>query len=166
MSAAPDPLREVDCLLAQHVLNYEMQIVNPDWYPHEVRCFIWRDSKSPLMAYSYDQNACNASMFANGKDEKDGYAQPLPRWSGEDSEGYEWEVVNAMLSRGRHLWLTSLPGIYRISYQCTFFDNAHTVVQEAELADWPQAAIALAALKAVGADISPFHDAVRPSNPT
>src|SRR5712671_2186430 len=151
----PDPIREIDCLLAQHVLNYEMRIVKPDWYPFEVRTFFWRESKLPLMGYSYDQNSCNASMFANGVDTKDGYAQCLPDWSGEDSEGYEWEIVDAMIERGRHLWLTSLPGIYRIHYQCTFFDNVHTVVQEAELADWPQAAIGLAALKAVGIDVSP-----------
>lgn len=89
--------RELDALMAEKVLEYKVERVKPDWYPLEVLLFYWEGS--PVISYSYDADACNALMYANGKDSAAGNAPPLPHYSSEDSEGAEWEVVNAMIER-------------------------------------------------------------------
>lgn len=150
-----DSLRELDCQIAEHVLGYEVRTVKPDWYPHEVRCFFWRESNLPLMAYSYDQNACNASMYANGIDMKDGYAQALPRWSG-DSDGMVWEVVHAMIKRGFRFWLVDEPGICENRFRCCFAKDVGRMMEESTTAKGVEEAICRAALKTIQRD---GHDA-------
>lgn len=130
------------------LLGYEVRRVKPSWYPHEVLTFFWRDSKLPLMAYSYDQNACNASMYANGVDASDGYAQPLPSWS-EDSDGMVWEVVDTMIERGFRFWLVDEPGIYDKHFRCCFAKDVGRMMEESVTAKGAEEAICRAALRAV-----------------
>ena len=71
--------RELDALVATEIMGLEKQTIQPDWYPHPVDLFI--HPKNGLIVYSYDENACNAMMHRNGKDDSDGTAQPLPSFS-------------------------------------------------------------------------------------
>jgi hypothetical protein len=93
----------------------------PDWYPLEVVLFFWPGE--PLVGYSYDKNACNACIWRNGVNEKDGVAPPLPRYSSE--LGPAWEVVARCRERGLTL---DVPNLLSLSDE-----DAATAICEAAL---------------------------------
>ena len=82
-------LREIDKKIAEKVFGLEVRRIKPDWYRYEVLCFY--EPGYPLMVYSFDQNGCNARMYRNGIDERDGIASTLPFWSQDIADA--WEVV-------------------------------------------------------------------------
>lgn len=81
--------RQLDCDIAQNVLDYHAEWVKPSWYAFPVLCFYRKGS--PLIKYSYDENGCNAMMFRNGVDDSAGTAPPLPQYSENIEDA--WEVV-------------------------------------------------------------------------
>lgn len=85
--------------VAEKVLGYRVVKAKPAWYPFEVWCFYAPgDTTEEWMAYSWDQNACNAMMFRNGKDDKAGTAPPLPGYVFDISAA--WNVVAEIRERG------------------------------------------------------------------
>lgn len=84
--------RELDILVAEKVLGMRIERIQTKWYNHDILCFY--EPSCDLMVYSYDENACNAMMYRNGVDERDGVAQPLPHYSLEMETA--WEVVEAI----------------------------------------------------------------------
>lgn len=89
-------MRNLAIEVAKHVFGYRMETVQPSWYRLPVHCF-YVPSDPNWMVYSYDENACNAMMFRDGKSEKSGYARPLPFWDIQLSDA--WEVVHALKDR-------------------------------------------------------------------
>lgn len=71
--------REIDSLVATEIMGLTKKTIQPDWYPHPVDLFFHPDGG--FVVYSYDENACNAMMHRNGKDDSDGTAPPLPSFS-------------------------------------------------------------------------------------
>lgn len=140
--------RTLDCIVAEEVLGLEARWVKPDWYQFEVVCFY--QSGFPLMVYSYDENACNACMHRNGVDDSDGTAQSLPHYSGEDSNGVEWEVVSAMSERhGCAFKITTLQEGDRVVFECEFTPKEGGKPPASARGEFPQEAICLAAVRYV-----------------
>lgn len=83
----PPPLnydmRVVDVAVAEHLIGYRRETVQPSWYRVPVDLFSIEFDGRQEVVYSYDANACNAMIFRNRVDDKMGYAQPLPRYSSE-----------------------------------------------------------------------------------
>jgi hypothetical protein len=71
--------RQLDKLIAEKVFGYEVEMVKPDWYPFEVYLFKWPERG--VYAYSLDEDACNARMYRNGVDEREGFLDSLPFYS-------------------------------------------------------------------------------------
>lgn len=84
--------RQIDLLIAEQVLGYEVRKIKPSWYPHEVTLFFVRGH--PHVVYSYDENSCNAIMYANGVNDEDGVARSLPHYSSDIQEA--WEICERM----------------------------------------------------------------------
>jgi hypothetical protein len=99
MTTEIDP-REIDAKILEHIFEYEVMKVKPSWYDREVTLF----RKNGYNHYSFDTNACNACMSRNGKDDKDGVADPLPHYSSEDMEEV-WEVIRE-ITKDENLWFT------------------------------------------------------------
>ena len=101
------------CKVAEKVFGYHMEIVRPEWYGgRPVFCFYDPQFSQFGMTYSWDSNACNASMFRNGVGGE--YAEHLPHWDWED-EGAFLEVIENLTAKGYHFRLYS----YRTEYQQT-----------------------------------------------
>lgn len=97
--------RELDELVAEQVMGLRVERIKPDWYPVEVALFF--RPGNPLVEYSLDERSCNARMFRNGVDEKDGTAPPLPFYS-EEIE-HAWEVMEKLRESGDVLSLNWYP---------------------------------------------------------
>lgn len=78
-------------------------ILYPSYYPTPVLGLF--ESKNMSIVYSFDVDACNARMYRNGKDDRDGYAQLLPFFSNPDDEKFE----NMVIDEGEN------PAIYTVS---------------------------------------------------
>ena len=121
MIKIPEDNRQLDIMIAEHVLGYVTRRIKPSWYKYEVILFFEKDH--PLVIYSFDENSCNAMMYANGVDEKDGTAQALPFYSTEIQDA--WEVCVAM--QGDYYFGTGLEGLYSYSSE----DAAREICVEA-----------------------------------
>lgn len=151
---------EIDIAIAEKVFGFKVNKVKPDWYPYEVLLFYHEGD--PLISYSWDENACNAMMHANGRDGSDGTAPPLPHYSVEP-EGREWEIVDAMIElHGCHFRLCGFDTSYRTrgtdieecephrEYEAEFKPKGYRGDERfIATASRPELAICLAALKAV-----------------
>lgn len=157
------------CQVAQKVFGYEMRVVYPEWYKGlPVYCFYDPDFAQFGMTYSWDANACNASMYRNGNDGE--MAEHLPRWDWEDS-GTFLQVVERMTERGYHFRLYSYRTPYRqtddpfrptkeeqehLEYEAEFMpyrsDHSERYIVRAE---WAAKAVCEAAIKAVDGRIQP-----------
>ncbi len=84
--------RQLDILIAEKVLGFEVRRIKTLWYKYDIVLFFAKGH--PHVVYSYDENSCNAIMFANGIDESDGVAQALPHYSTEIQAA--WEVCDRM----------------------------------------------------------------------
>src|ERR1051325_4854001 len=90
-----------------------MEIAFPDWHNgRPVYCFFDPEFSQFGMTYSWDENACNASMFRNGVNGE--YAEHLPHWDWDD-DGDFLQVVKEMTGKG---YLFRLAG-YRTTYRIT-----------------------------------------------
>lgn len=90
--------RELDCLVAEKILGYRVQITKPDWYDREVWLFF--DDEFPgIIRYTWDSNACNARMNMDQKDPKKGAADPLPFYSSEEDEDNTNQVIITRMIR-------------------------------------------------------------------
>lgn len=97
-SREPSAIEQLNLFIAEHVIGLRVVVVQPSWYDRPV--FTFFETGYPLMVYAWDTNACNAQMFRNGVDASDGHTECLPNWVGEETEGYEWAIVSAMIERG------------------------------------------------------------------
>ena len=86
--------------IAQEVFGMRVEAIEPEWYRQTVWLFF--KEGFPNVVYSYDNNACNAMMYRNGKDISGGTAPPLPFWSSEF--GGAWEVIAELKQRGGDTW--------------------------------------------------------------
>ena len=106
--------RALDAEVAETALGFRVERIRPAWYGREVLCF-YRPG-SPEMAYSYDDNACNAMMFRNGVDDSAGYALPLPRYHDDTAEAFtvlealraDGRIIMASVSVGENGWWCAL----------------------------------------------------------
>jgi hypothetical protein len=76
-----DTERQIDIDIASTIFGYTTRVIQPTWYRHEVMLFYRVGDDMP--EYSYDENACNAIIYRNGRDDSDGVARPLPFYSNE-----------------------------------------------------------------------------------
>jgi hypothetical protein len=107
------PARELDALVAEKVLGMHVERIRPAWYHggQEVLCFY--QPLGTLMEYSLDADACNAMMFRNGVDERDGIAPPLPFYTGDIAAA--WEVVAHMLGNSDQAAYLRFMGLWQQS---------------------------------------------------
>lgn len=99
-------------------------------YPLKVIGFYEEDN--PLMIYSWDKGSCNAMMFRNGENDKDGIAQPLPRYS-TSLEAFE-EVVS---------WLRKQAGYLQFTLDFSInLQGVKATLVKSVLADWYEAEVA------------------------
>jgi hypothetical protein len=75
-----EPSRRVDILVLLQLFELYPVVV----FPKSVLLFI--NLEEDLVAYSYDNNYCNAMMFRNGQDDTDGTAPPVPCFT----DDYRW----------------------------------------------------------------------------
>ena len=145
--------REIDVLVAEHVMGFHVERIKPDWYPHEVTLFF--RPGNPLVEYSYDENACNAMMHRNGKDDSDGTASPLPFYS-EEIE-HAWEVVEKLAANGWNVAVETMANTSEAPYTAVSFwrgddwDTAEAMATDG--ANTASLAICLAALKALNVEV-------------
>jgi hypothetical protein len=75
-------------LIAEKVFGYQVEVVKPEWYKFEV--YLFKDVERDCYLYSLDENACNAMMYRNGVDARDGTLPPLPFYSIADSTDFTY----------------------------------------------------------------------------
>lgn len=96
---------DLDLLIAHVVMGYEHEIVKPDWYPYEVHLFRTSppvDGVRRWVEYTWDEDACNARMFAdqnNDPPRSPEKADSLPIWS----EGAGLDLLETVLHRHEDL---------------------------------------------------------------
>lgn len=91
---------DLNVAVAERVLGMSIRRTTPEWYGREVTLFYWPND--PLIAYSWDENACNAMMYRNGKDDSNGTAPSLPFYDSDLDQA--WEVVLTLRERGGDVW--------------------------------------------------------------
>lgn len=108
--------RELDMLVAEYVFGLHVEVVKPTWYDREVMLFI--SPESGLIIYSYDTNGCNAMMYRNGVDSKDGIAEPLPFFSLDDT--IVWEIIDQLRGNGWRVNIHVEPESVEVNVYCPF----------------------------------------------
>lgn len=138
--------REKDAVVAEKVMGFRVVTIKPKWYRLPVQCFYEEDS--PLIAYSLDANACNAMMYRNGEDDRDGTAPPLPHYTSDESWDDLREVVDGVMGSdpprgitGHTFWLERESAG---CWVCSFWGE-----RSAEAPTAPEA-VCIAALTALG----------------
>jgi hypothetical protein len=99
------PGRKLDILIAHALFGYQMRLPNTPWYPVQIIVFYADDG---TMMYSFDQRSCNAMMFKNGVDDRDGTVPALPMWC-EDLTHTD-TILAEMRDRGWSVSIHGMPG--------------------------------------------------------
>lgn len=96
----------------------------------ETPVWLWRTSPDWIM-YSWDANACNCMMFANGKDDSCGYAAPLPWIGNEDDDGQTMNnVLPEMRKRGYRLRLVEYSDGWYATFAAESIDAAPWLAEQ------------------------------------
>jgi hypothetical protein len=98
-----DGSRELDVQVAS--ILYHIEHLHPSWYRYEVLAFY--EEGNPLIRYSYDEDACNAKMHANGVNSDDGTADSLPYYSS-DPTAFK-EVIDYVRKHGGQIAIGIFP---------------------------------------------------------
>jgi hypothetical protein len=130
-----DPMAQLRIDTALIVFDLKMEIVYPEWYDRGVylfRCFGYEN-----ITYTFDTNACNALMCANGKDGRS--APPLPHWPSDEGM---IEVIQCLMRNHGALevslkngdaWVAEVRGVNNAGYRATDKDELGAAVCKAAI---------------------------------